>query len=35
VEGDGLRPGQMVEVMITDSSEYDLYGVKEKLSQLR
>jgi ribosomal protein S12 methylthiotransferase len=27
VEGDDIRPGQIVEVKITDSSEYDLYGI--------
>ncbi len=32
VEGDGVQPGQMIEVKITDSSEYDLYGVKEEVT---
>ncbi len=27
VEGGDIRPGQIVEVKITDSSEYDLYGI--------
>ncbi|MEA1927309.1 MAG: MiaB/RimO family radical SAM methylthiotransferase, partial [Candidatus Auribacterota bacterium] len=27
VEGENLRPGQMVKVKIIDSSEYDLYGI--------
>jgi ribosomal protein S12 methylthiotransferase len=28
VEGEGITAGQLVEIKITDSSEYDLYGVK-------
>lgn len=28
VEGENLKPGRVVKVKITDSSEYDLYGVK-------
>ena len=29
IEGEGLRPGDMVTVRITDSSAYDLYGIKK------
>lgn len=29
IEGEGLLPGDMVTVRITDSSAYDLYGIKE------
>ena len=30
LEGEGLRSGEIVEVKITDSSEYDLYGIFPK-----